>query len=162
MTYTEPKWLQERFDLYNRTYFRGRLPRYRVKMSNDGLVGGAHGICDYKRSVIRLAGWMPVIVGQPTWQTPTFRAEIAHLTVNPDWGIPEKIAKLEYLPQAHRDANYLRNQGIVAEGGSGRSSSRCTHFESSGARTCVSKPSSGRWVASLSGRCTPPPPAGGK
>ena len=64
MTYTEPKWLQERFDLYNRTYFRGRLPRYRVKMSNDGLVGGAHGICDYKRSVIRLAGWMPVIVGQ--------------------------------------------------------------------------------------------------
>src|SRR5947208_14559338 len=42
MTYTEPKWLQERFDLYNRTYFRGRLPRYRVKMSNDGLVGGAH------------------------------------------------------------------------------------------------------------------------
>ena len=33
---------------------------------------------------------------------------------------------------------------------------------SSGASTCVSIPSAGRCVASLSGRCTPPPPAGGK
>ncbi len=38
----------------------------------------------------------------------------------------------------------------------------CTHFGSSGASTCVSIPSAGRYCASLSGRCTPPPPAGGK
>ena len=44
----------------------------------------------------------------------------------------------------------------------GRSSSRCTHFGSSGASTCVSIPSAGRYCASFSGRCTPPPPAGGK
>ena len=31
-----------------------------------------------------------------------------------------------------------------------------------GASTCVSIPSSGRCVANFSGRCTPPPPAGGK
>src|SRR6266566_9672032 len=42
------------------------------------------------------------------------------------------------------------------------SSSRATHLGSSGASTCVSMPSSGRCVASFSGRATPPPPAGGK
>ena len=42
------------------------------------------------------------------------------------------------------------------------SSSRCIHFGSSGASTCVSMPSAGRCVANFSGRCTPPPPAGGK
>src|SRR4051794_22213583 len=38
----------------------------------------------------------------------------------------------------------------------------CTQRGLSGARTCVSIPSDGRCVANLSGRCTPPPPAGGK
>ena len=36
------------------------------------------------------------------------------------------------------------------------------HFGSSGASTCVSIPGPGRCVANLSGRWTPPPPAGGK
>jgi len=60
---------------------------------------------------------MPVIVGQPSWQTPTFRAEIEHVILNPDWGIPDRIAKLEYLPIARRDPGYLRRQGITTEGG---------------------------------------------
>src|SRR3954470_3991458 len=38
----------------------------------------------------------------------------------------------------------------------------CTQRGLSGARTCSSIPSPGRCVANLSGRCTPPPPAGGK
>src|SRR5204862_6791624 len=42
------------------------------------------------------------------------------------------------------------------------SSSEWIHFGSSGASTWVSIPSAGRWVANLSGRWTPPPPAGGK
>jgi hypothetical protein len=36
------------------------------------------------------------------------------------------------------------------------------HFGLSGASTCVSIPSAGRCVANFNGRCTPPPPAGGK
>ena len=36
------------------------------------------------------------------------------------------------------------------------------HLGLAGASTCVSIPSAGRCVANLSGRCTPPPPAGGK
>ena len=41
-------------------------------------------------------------------------------------------------------------------------SSRCSQRGSSGASTCVSIPMAGRYWASFSGRCTPPPPAGGK
>jgi len=59
---------------------------------------------------------MPVIVGQPTWQTPLFSDELEYLIVNPDWGIPDKIAKQEYWPTARRDADYLRRQGITASG----------------------------------------------
>ena len=44
--------------------------------------------------------------------------------------------------------------------GSCSSSSRWIHFGSSGASTWVSIPSAGRCVANLSGRWTPPPPAG--
>ncbi len=42
------------------------------------------------------------------------------------------------------------------------SSSRWIQRGSSGASTCVSKPSAGRYCASFNGRWTPPPPAGGK
>ena len=55
-----------------------------------------------------------------------------------------------------------RARWTIASGGSAASSSRWIHFGSVGASTCVSIPSAGRCVANLSGRCTPPPPAGGK
>lgn len=61
---------------------------------------------------------MPVVTGQKTWQTPQFRAEVQYMILNPDWGIPEKIAKQEYLPQARRDPKYLGRIGITSTGGS--------------------------------------------
>jgi murein L,D-transpeptidase YcbB/YkuD len=60
---------------------------------------------------------MPVVVGQKTWPTPQFSDQVEYLIVNPDWGIPDKIAKQEYWPQARRDPKYLARQGITANGG---------------------------------------------
>ena len=60
---------------------------------------------------------IPVIVGQPSWPTPLFNDELEYIVVNPDWGIPDTIAKLEYLPQARRDPKYLARQGITDTGG---------------------------------------------
>lgn len=62
------------------------------------------------REVLR----MPVIVGQPSWPTPLFSDEIEHIIVNPEWGIPDSIAKQETWPMAKRDPGYFRRQGIVA------------------------------------------------
>ncbi len=61
---------------------------------------------------------IPVVVGLPTWPTPTFHARVQSMVVNPDWGIPPKIAKAEYLPFVKRDPKYLSRQGITNDGGS--------------------------------------------
>lgn len=58
------------------------------------------------------------IVGQTVTQTPQFSDEIEYIIVNPDWGIPESIAKNEMRPAARRDPNYYRWQGITDTGGS--------------------------------------------
>lgn len=60
---------------------------------------------------------MPVVVGQKTWQTPQFSDALEYIIVNPDWGIPEKIAKQEYWPSARRNPKWLAAQGIVNDGG---------------------------------------------
>lgn len=61
---------------------------------------------------------IPVIVGLPSWPTPTFSSRVQSMVVNPDWGIPPNIAKAEYLPFARKDPNYLARQGITNDGGS--------------------------------------------
>ena len=69
-------------------------------------------------------------------------------------------------PRAPRTA-CLRSRRRSARGAptpatASETSSRWSQRGSSGASTCVSIPIAGRYCASLSGRCTPPPPAGGK
>jgi murein L,D-transpeptidase YcbB/YkuD len=59
---------------------------------------------------------MPVVVGKKEWQTPVFSDELEYIIVNPDWGIPDTIAKLEYWPSARRNPKWLANQGITASG----------------------------------------------
>jgi murein L,D-transpeptidase YcbB/YkuD len=61
---------------------------------------------------------MPVVVGKKEWPTPLFNDELEYVVVNPDWGIPDKIAKLEYWPSARKNPKWLANQGITASGGS--------------------------------------------
>ena len=69
-------------------------------------------VIEHGREALR----MPVVVGQTTWQTPMFSDELEYIIVNPDWGIPETIAKVETWPLAKRDPGYLRREGIVASG----------------------------------------------
>lgn len=83
------------------TYVLVNIPFYEMRLYDGG------------RQVLA----MPVIVGQTDWQTPLINAEIEHIIVNPDWGIPVTIAKKEILPNAQKDANYLRREGIDASGG---------------------------------------------
>lgn len=61
---------------------------------------------------------MAVVVGQKGWETPRFSDELEYIIVNPDWGIPEKIAKAEYWPSARRNPKWLTYRGISSDGGS--------------------------------------------
>ncbi|HYC55319.1 MAG TPA: L,D-transpeptidase family protein [Candidatus Binatia bacterium] len=66
------------------------------------------------REVLR----MPVVTGQPSWQTPLFSDELEHIILNPDWGIPPSIAKDEIIPLGRRDPGYFKREGITGSGGS--------------------------------------------
>jgi len=95
------RWRNVRLDPSG-TYLLVNIPFYQLIAYQDG------------REDLR----MDVIVGQPAWQTPQFSDELEYIVVNPDWGIPDTIAKLEYWPSARRDPKYLSRQGITATGGS--------------------------------------------
>jgi len=63
---------------------------------------------------------MRVVVGMPTWQTPTFEATMTHLVVNPYWVVPKSIAQREIIPNIMQNYTYLRNQNMEILRGHGQ------------------------------------------
>jgi len=55
-----------------------------------------------------------VVAGQPEWETPELGAPMTALVANPDWTIPEKIAKEEILPKG---AAYMAKEQISEKNG---------------------------------------------
>jgi murein L,D-transpeptidase YcbB/YkuD len=55
-----------------------------------------------------------VVAGQPEWETPEIGAPLVSLVANPDWTIPEKIAKEEILPKG---AAYMAKEQITTKNG---------------------------------------------
>ncbi|QAY79990.1 murein L,D-transpeptidase [Sphingosinicella sp. BN140058] len=55
-----------------------------------------------------------VVVGQPDWETPELGSPIARLVANPDWTIPDSIAKEEIIPKG---ATYMAKENIVTKNG---------------------------------------------
>ena len=60
----------------------------------------------------RLAIRMPVVVGEPDWQTPVISDEIVNLKFAPTWTIPPNIVKQETLALIRRDPGYLERKNI--------------------------------------------------
>lgn len=62
---------------------------------------------------------MPVVVGKPTRQTISFRAEITGVRLNPTWTAPATIRKEDFIPMLMKDpANLAKKHGVkvVQEG----------------------------------------------
>jgi murein L,D-transpeptidase YcbB/YkuD len=55
---------------------------------------------------------MPIIVGQPTWKTPTFSGTMTYLVLNPVWRIPKEIVVEEFVPKILANPNYLSDMGV--------------------------------------------------
>jgi L,D-transpeptidase YcbB len=56
----------------------------------------------------------PVVAGQTDWETPELGSPIFRLVANPDWTIPESIAKEEILPKG---AAYMAKEHITTKNG---------------------------------------------
>jgi len=50
-----------------------------------------------------------VIVGKPDDPTPTLASAVSYFTTAPDWKVPETLFRTELLPNALKDATYMRN-----------------------------------------------------
>ena len=86
--------LPERFVLVN-------IPAFRVLLVEDGRA----------RLVSR------VVVGKPFTQTPSFRADMTYVTLNPSWTIPPSIVKRDVIPGMRKDPGYLEKKGYAKIGG---------------------------------------------
>jgi murein L,D-transpeptidase YcbB/YkuD len=57
-----------------------------------------------------------VVVGTTYTRTPTFRAAMTYVVVNPTWTVPASIVRKEILPGLRRDPNYLARKGLKRVG----------------------------------------------
>lgn len=65
---------------------------------------------------------MKVIVGKPYWHTPVFSEKMTYLVLNPDWNVPQSIARQEIIPKIRSDAEYLKKQNMTVLSGWGQKS----------------------------------------
>ena len=61
----------------------------------------------------RVKATKDVVVGKPSWATPSFSDHIEKFVVNPEWRIPLSIATKEIAPKVADNPNYLEENNIV-------------------------------------------------
>ncbi|MDM5271976.1 L,D-transpeptidase family protein [Sulfurovum sp. zt1-1] len=54
-----------------------------------------------------------VIVGKKNLQTPIFAEPMQYITLNPQWGVPDSIARNEIIPKLLKDPAYLARNNMV-------------------------------------------------
>ena len=68
----------------------------------------------------RLAWQSRIVVGRPYRKTPTFRAKLRYLVLNPDWTVPPTILREDVVPKVIRDHGYLAAHDMRVIGDTGQ------------------------------------------
>ncbi|UPT78148.1 L,D-transpeptidase family protein [Sulfurovum sp. XGS-02] len=95
-----------------------RLNLERLKLMKPGL-GDNYALVNIPEYTVRVidangtAMAMAVVVGQRKMQTPVFSADLSYVTLNPQWGVPDSIARNEVIPKLLEDPNYLVSHNMV-------------------------------------------------
>lgn len=80
-----------------KAYVLVNIPEFRLRYVSDGQVKATKD----------------VVVGKPSWATPSFSDHIEKFVVNPEWRIPLSIATKEIAPKVAENPNYLQENNIV-------------------------------------------------
>jgi hypothetical protein len=80
-----------------KTYALVNIPEYRVRIIEDG----------------KTAVSMKVIVGKRHMQTPIFGEYLQYIVLNPQWNVPDSIARNEVIPRTLRNPAYLKKHRLV-------------------------------------------------
>ena len=67
---------------------------------------------------------LKTIVGRLSRPTPELNLQMTRVVINPSWGVPRKLAKLDIIPRAINDRNYLTKRNISVYRRSGGSDIR--------------------------------------
>ncbi|GIT97215.1 L,D-transpeptidase family protein [Sulfurovum sp. TSL1] len=101
-----------------KTLRKMRLNLERLKLMKPGL-GDNYALVNIPEYTVRVidtngtAMTMAVVVGQQKMQTPVFSADLSYVTLNPQWGVPDSIARKEVIPKLLEDPNYLVSHNMV-------------------------------------------------
>ncbi len=53
---------------------------------------------------------LKTIVGKLSRPTPELNLQMTHVVINPSWGVPRKLARLDIIPKVINDSNYLERK----------------------------------------------------
>lgn len=101
-----------------RTLGKIRLNIERIKLMKSGL-GDNYALVNVPEYIVRViennqtAVAMAVVVGQRKMQTPIFSANLQYVTMNPQWGVPDSIARNEVIPKLLKNPNYLTEKRMT-------------------------------------------------
>jgi murein L,D-transpeptidase YcbB/YkuD len=56
---------------------------------------------------------MKVVVGKTRLQTPIFGEDLKYIVLNPQWNVPDSIARNEVIPKTLKNPDYLKKQRLV-------------------------------------------------
>jgi L,D-transpeptidase YcbB len=95
-----------------------RLNIERVKLMKPGL-GKNYALVNIPEFVVRIiedektAVMMNVVVGKRKHKTPIFSEDLSYITLNPQWSVPDSIARNEVIPDLLKDPEYLKKNRMV-------------------------------------------------
>jgi hypothetical protein len=95
-----------------------RINIERVKLMNDNL-GNDYALANIPEFMVRTkkdgktALKFRIIVGKRHLQTPVFAAPMQYVTLNPQWSVPDSIARNEIIPEILKDPEYLKKNRMV-------------------------------------------------
>ncbi|MFC2073518.1 L,D-transpeptidase family protein [Campylobacterota bacterium] len=101
-----------------RTLRKIRLNIERVKLMKPGL-GDNYALVNIPEFIVRIIEnnetvvAMAVVVGQTKLQTPIFSENLSYITLNPQWSVPDSIARNEVIPDLLKNPNYLTEKRMV-------------------------------------------------
>jgi len=81
----------------SKNYALVNIPEFRVRIIENG----------------RTAISMGVVVGKHHMQTPIFGEDLKYIVVNPQWNVPDSIARNEVIPRTLKNPGYLKRHRLV-------------------------------------------------
>ncbi len=95
---------------------RKNIERIKLMKHNIGINYALVNIPEFKVRIIendKTALQMKVIVGKRKHKTPIFSAKLKYITLNPQWSVPDSIARNEIIPKIMRNKNYAKGRNMV-------------------------------------------------